>query len=33
MPYTGLSTARSHGGIFSVEVPFSLMTTACVKLT
>jgi hypothetical protein len=26
-------TARSHGGIFSREAPFCVMTPACVKLT
>ena len=27
------STAGSHGGIFSPEAPFSLITPACAKLT
>jgi hypothetical protein len=28
-----LTAARSHGGISSTEAPFSVITTACVKLT
>ena len=30
---TGLCTAQSHRGIFSIEVPSSLMTLPCVKMT
>ena len=32
-PPTGLPTVRSHGGIFSIEVPSSEMTLAYVRLT
>jgi hypothetical protein len=31
-PYP-LITNGSHGGIFSTEAPFSVITLACVKLT